>query len=129
MPQLSWCAPSPRPRPVPAFAQPSHLGLRRCSHGRTLFRRALGPCQRLWQLFDLHEKECQRLLKLPDVVLPAYDQVLKCSHIFNLLDARGAISVTERVGVIARVRKLALGVAKAYMKSNSPVEVVDEVTA
>jgi glycyl-tRNA synthetase alpha chain len=84
----------------------------------------------LWQLFDLHEKECNRLLALKaPVVLPAYDQVLKCSHIFNLLDARGAISVTERVGVIARVRKLALGVAKAYMKSNSPVEVGDEVSA
>jgi len=70
----------------------------------------------LWQLFDLHEKECQRLLKMPDMVLPAYDQVLKCSHIFNLLDSRGAISVTERVGVIGRVRKLALGVAAAWMK-------------
>jgi glycyl-tRNA synthetase alpha chain len=49
------------------------------------------------------------------VVLPAYDQVLKCSHIFNLLDSRGAISVTERVGVIGRVRRLALGVADAWM--------------
>jgi glycyl-tRNA synthetase alpha chain len=74
----------------------------------------------LWQLFDLHEKECQRLLKSADVVLPAYDQVLKCSHIFNLLDARGAISVTERVGVIARVRKLALGVAQAWILQNEP---------
>jgi len=74
----------------------------------------------LLKLFDLHEAECQRLLKLPGVVLPAYDQVLKCSHIFNLLDARGAISVTERVGVIARVRKLALGVAQAWMKQNEP---------
>jgi glycyl-tRNA synthetase alpha chain len=70
----------------------------------------------LWQLFDLHEKECQRLLKIPDAVLPAYDQVLKCSHVFNLLDSRGAISVTERVGVIGRVRKLALAVATAWMK-------------
>ena len=69
----------------------------------------------LWQLFDLHEKECQRLTKLTGVVLPAYDQVLKCSHIFNLLDSRGAISVTERVGVIGRVRRLALGVADAWM--------------
>jgi glycyl-tRNA synthetase alpha chain len=68
----------------------------------------------LWQLFDLHEKECQRLLKFPDAVLPAYDQVLKCSHVFNLLDSRGAISVTERVGVIGRVRKLALGVAELW---------------
>ena len=69
----------------------------------------------LWTLFDLHEKECTRLLKEPEAVLPAYDQVLKCSHIFNLLDARGAISVTERVGVIGRVRRLALGVAEAWM--------------
>ncbi|HXA64628.1 MAG TPA: glycine--tRNA ligase subunit alpha [Bryobacteraceae bacterium] len=74
----------------------------------------------LWKLFDLHEAECQRLLKAAEVVLPTYDQVLKCSHIFNLLDARGAISVTERVGVIARVRKLALGVAQAWMKQNEP---------
>jgi glycyl-tRNA synthetase alpha chain len=76
----------------------------------------------LWQLFDLHEKQCQRLLtlgeKTQDTVLPAYDQVLKCSHVFNLLDSRGAISVTERVGVIGRVRKLALGVATAWMKRN-----------
>ncbi len=74
----------------------------------------------LWQLFDLHEKECQRLIKLTGVVLPAYDQVLKCSHIFNLLDSRGAISVTERVGVIGRVRRLALGVADAWMKEIAP---------
>ncbi len=47
-------------------------------------------------------------------VLSAYDLCLKCSHLFNLLDARGAISVTERVGVIARIRNLAVGVAKAY---------------
>jgi glycyl-tRNA synthetase alpha chain len=75
----------------------------------------------LWQLFDLHEKECQRLLKMPDAVLPAYDQVLKCSHVFNLLDSRGAISVTERVGVIGRVRKLALAVATAWMKRSEAV--------
>jgi glycyl-tRNA synthetase alpha chain len=77
----------------------------------------------LWQLFDLHEKECRRLLEAyPDYaekqrfpLLAAYDQVLKCSHLFNLLDSRGAISVTERVGVIARVRKLAVGVAQAWV--------------
>ena len=79
-----------------------------------------GFCAMLWKLFDLHEAECQRLLKAGDVVLPAYDQVLKCSHIFNLLDARGAISVTERVGVIGRVRRLALGIAQAWMKQNEP---------
>jgi glycyl-tRNA synthetase alpha chain len=76
----------------------------------------------LWKLFDLHEAECQRLLKAADVVLPAYDQVLKCSHIFNLLDARGAISVTERVGVIARVRRLALAVAQAWMQNEPKTE-------
>src|SRR5258705_6383264 len=48
-------------------------------------------------------------------LLPAYDLCLKCSHYFNILDARGAISVTERVGVIARVRALAVGIAKAWM--------------
>lgn len=48
-------------------------------------------------------------------VLAAYDLCLKCSHLFNILDARGAISVTERVGVIARVRALAVGIAKAYV--------------
>jgi glycyl-tRNA synthetase alpha chain len=48
-------------------------------------------------------------------VLGAYDLCLKCSHLFNLLDARGAISVTERVGVIARIRALAVGVARAYV--------------
>ena len=75
----------------------------------------------LWQSFDLHEKECRRLLELwPTTadkrrfpILAAYEQALKCSHVFNLLDARGAISVTERVGIIARVRKLAVGVAQA----------------
>ena len=78
----------------------------------------------LWKLFDLHEGEAARLLKLYDPksadkarfpLLPAYEHVLKCSHLFNTLDARGAISVTERVGVIARVRKLAVGVAGAWM--------------
>ncbi|MBI2683235.1 MAG: glycine--tRNA ligase subunit alpha [Acidobacteriales bacterium] len=49
-------------------------------------------------------------------VLAAFDLCLKCSHLFNLLDARGAISVTERVGVIARIRALAVGVAKAYVE-------------
>ena len=81
----------------------------------------------LWQLFDLHEAECRRLLDAytdyPDKrrfpLLPAYDQVLKCSHLFNLLDSRGAISVTERVGVIARVRKLAVGVAHAWVDQNA----------
>jgi hypothetical protein len=48
-------------------------------------------------------------------LLAAYDLCLKCSHLFNILDARGAISVTERVGVVARVRALAVGIAKAWV--------------
>jgi len=48
-------------------------------------------------------------------VLPAYEYCLKCSHTFNLLDARGAISVTERTGYIARIRNLARGAAEAYL--------------
>ena len=82
----------------------------------------------LWQEFELHERECQRLLNLfretkdqrRFPVLPAYEQALKCSHLFNLLDARGAISVTERVGIIARVRKLAVGVAEAWVEQQNP---------
>jgi glycyl-tRNA synthetase alpha chain len=54
-----------------------------------------------------------RVLRGP--ILAAYDLCLKCSHLFNILDARGAISVTERVGVIARVRALAVGIAKAWV--------------
>ena len=83
----------------------------------------------LWQEFELHEKECQRLIKLSSVVLPAYDQVLKCSHIFNLLDSRGAISVTERVGVIGRVRLLAVGVATAWMEQQALLNAVAQEVA
>jgi glycyl-tRNA synthetase alpha chain len=82
----------------------------------------MASVDRLWKLFDLAEAECQDLLSkyknYPDKsrfpILPAYDQVLKCSHAFNLLDSRGAISVTERVAVIARVRKLAVAVAQLW---------------
>jgi len=65
-------------------------------------------------------------------VLVAYDLCLKCSHLFNTLDARGAISVTERVGVIARVRALAVGIAKAWMdqqRGESPPEEEEEPVA
>ena len=50
-------------------------------------------------------------------MLPAYECALKCSHLFNLLDARGAVSVTERVGVMKRVRDLAIACAKEYLAS------------
>ena len=54
-------------------------------------------------------------------VLGAYELALKCSHVFNLLDARGAISVTERVGVMARIRALVIGVATAYVAQSAAV--------
>ncbi|HYL00333.1 MAG TPA: glycine--tRNA ligase subunit alpha [Steroidobacteraceae bacterium] len=66
--------------------------------------------------FEDHERECQRLLAA-QLALPAYEQVLKASHTFNLLDARRAISVTERQRYILRVRTLASGVARAYLES------------
>ncbi|HSA15914.1 MAG TPA: glycine--tRNA ligase subunit alpha, partial [Spirochaetota bacterium] len=71
-----------------------------------------------FKLFDLYEKECLAVLDNTGitVVLPAYDYVLKCSHVFNMLDARGAISVTERVGYIARVRNMARRCAEQYVK-------------
>ncbi len=85
---------------------------------------------RLWDHFNSYESEAHALLAQAEVLftredatavekrrfplLATYELALKCSHLFNLLDARGAISVTERVGVIGRIRALAVGVAKAY---------------
>jgi glycyl-tRNA synthetase alpha chain len=105
----------------------------------------LADVDRAWKHFELCEAECKTLLeqyallgkdqnngpvsphngetktghslpeKLRFPLLGAYDLCLRCSHLFNILDARGAISVTERVGVIARVRALAVGIAKAWV--------------
>ena len=69
-----------------------------------------------FKLFDMYENECKNLVE-NGCVLPAYDYCLKCSHTFNLLDARNAISVTERTGYISRVRNLAKICAEAYLKS------------
>lgn len=69
----------------------------------------------LKQLFDMYEKEASRVLEL-DLVLPGYDYVLKCSHTFNLLDARGAISVSQRAAYISRVRNMARLTAQKYME-------------
>jgi len=66
------------------------------------------------QLFDMYEKECIRLAER-ELVFPAYDYVLKCSHSFNMLDARGAISVTERAHYIGRVRNLSKLCAELYV--------------
>ena len=89
----------------------------------------------LWKHLDMYEAECKELIagfaekqkaKAGDLnrypLLGAYELCLKCSHLFNLLDARGAISVTERVGVIARIRQLAVGVAKAWVAQQSARE-------
>ncbi|HEX2505297.1 MAG TPA: glycine--tRNA ligase subunit alpha [Gaiellaceae bacterium] len=79
------------------------------------------PVDTLTRRFEEHEAECLSLVER-GLVLPAYDQVLKCSHTFNLLDARGAISVTERAAYIGRVRALARRVARAYLESRQPAE-------
>ncbi len=70
----------------------------------------------LFRHFDDHERSCNALLEAR-LALPAYEQVLKASHVFNLLDARHAISVTERQRYILRVRTLARGVAQVYLAS------------
>jgi glycyl-tRNA synthetase alpha chain len=96
----------------------------------------MADVEKAWKHFDLYEAECKAVLakyaelakdndgvesdgRAPDKsrfpLLAAYDLCLKCSHLFNILDARGAISVTERVGVIGRVRALAVGIAKAWV--------------
>jgi glycyl-tRNA synthetase alpha chain len=77
------------------------------------FNFELADVAELQHEFDAHERECQRLLEA-NLPLPAYERMLKCSHAFNLLDARKAISVTERQRYILRVRALARGVAEAY---------------
>jgi len=69
----------------------------------------------LFNLFNIYEKEARRLTER-ELTLPAYDYILKCSHTFNLLDARGAISVTERTGYISRVRNISRLCAEEYVK-------------
>ena len=113
----------------------------------------LADVEKAWEHFALYEAECKALIdrysaiaqnkdkaaedgfareKARLSVLGAYDLCLKCSHLFNILDARGAISVTERVGVIARVRALAVGIAKAWVdqqsaeKSDEPAVAVEK---
>ena len=75
----------------------------------------VAPVDILTRRFEEYEAECRELVAR-ELPLPAYDQVLKCSHTFNLLDARGAISATERAAYIARVRNLARRVAEQYVE-------------
>lgn len=70
--------------------------------------------KRLREFFRLNEKEANQLID-KDLLLPAYDMCLKCSHYFNLLDARGAISVTERVKMIAQIRSLVTRITQKYV--------------
>ena len=76
----------------------------------------LANTEMLFRHFGEYEAEAKRLIAAQCVV-PAYEKVLRCSHTFNVLDARGAISVTERAAYIDRVRALARSVAKAYYES------------
>ena len=69
----------------------------------------------LFELFSMYEKEAAATME-KGLVFPSYDYVLKCSHTFNLLDAKGVISVTERTGYISRIRNLARSIAKAYVE-------------
>ncbi len=124
----------------------------------SLYNFEAADVEKAWKHFELYEAECKALLggyaelkesqnphpvaenptraghpepddKARFPLLGAYDLCLKCSHLFNILDARGAISVTERVGVIARVRALAVGIAKAWVdqqKSETAPEKSDE---
>jgi glycyl-tRNA synthetase alpha chain len=73
----------------------------------------------LFNLFNIYEKETINSLS-HNLAVPAYDYCLKCSHMFNLLDARGAISVTERMAYILRIRTLARDCAKIYLKNTYP---------
>ncbi|HEY4715827.1 MAG TPA: glycine--tRNA ligase subunit alpha [bacterium] len=79
------------------------------------FNFELADVSLLFDLFNKYENECKRLQE-SSLILPAYDFCLKCSHIFNLLDARGVISVSERVSYISRVRKLAERCAKGWLE-------------
>jgi glycyl-tRNA synthetase alpha chain len=76
----------------------------------------LANTEMLSRHFGEYESEAKRLIAA-QCVLPGYEMMLRCSHAFNLLDARGAISVTERQAYIGRVRELARSVAQAYYES------------
>ena len=72
----------------------------------------------LLKMFDMHESEAKSLVE-KKISLPAYDQCLKASHVFNILDARGAISVAERAGYIGRIRDITKAVAGIWLDSQS----------
>ena len=75
----------------------------------------VSSADKLFKMFDLYQEEVENCVE-NKLVLPAYDYVLKCSHTFNLLDARGVISKDERINFINRVRRMAAMVAKLYVE-------------
>ncbi len=101
--------------------------------------------EKTWKHLEMYEAESQALINQGNALfadkkasvaekerfplLAAYELCLKCSHLFNILDARGAISVTERVGVIARIRQLAVGLAKAYVAQQNASSEASKQTA
>lgn len=89
------------------FLQPEY------EHSKYTFEKS--DTDMLFTLFNMYEKEALSAME-EGLIFPSYDYVLKCSHTFNLLDAKGAISVTERTGYIGRVRKMARSIAKAYVE-------------
>lgn len=95
------------------FLQPEY------EHSKYTFE--ISDSKMLFELFNTYEKEAKRALE-EELVFPAYDYVLKCSHVFNQLEARGAISVTERTGYIARVRYLARACAQVYLKQRERLQ-------
>jgi glycyl-tRNA synthetase alpha chain len=76
-------------------------------------------------LFERHYAFCQKLMA-SNLVWPALEECLKCSHLFNILDSSGSVGVTERTAYILRVRQLALAIAKAYYESVKPSEAETE---
>ena len=78
----------------------------------------LANTENLFKIFDMTEKEAKMLTE-KNVSLPAYDQCLKASHVFNILDARGVISVAQRTEYISRIRDITKGAAEIWLKSQT----------
>src|SRR5690606_4975495 len=88
---------------------------KRAEYEHSVYSFEKADIETLMNLFNVYEKEAKVNIE-EGLVLPSYDYILKCSHTFNILDARGAISVTERTHYISRVRNLARLVASKYVE-------------
>ena len=88
---------------------------KRAEYEHSAYSFEVADVRTLTTLYGLYEREAERTLER-GLILPAYDFVLKCSHVFNILEARGAISVTERTGYLGRIRALARACARAWLK-------------